>query len=86
MTGFEIAVFICGVVVPIAFKIANMVIDRYFPKSKADDITDVMAPFIDALDKVKDTNTETKIDKIIERIDKEIELDGAIAHVEEVHG
>lgn len=60
MTGIEIAVFIIGVVVPTVFKIIDFVIDRFFPNTKADNITDVMAPFIETIDKVEDSNIEVE--------------------------
>lgn len=73
MTGVEIIVFIVGVVVPTVFKIADFVIDRFFPNTKADDITDAMAPFIEAADDLQDT-------------DIEIEVEGAMDQVEEIIG
>lgn len=66
MTGIEIAVFIIGVVVPTVFKIIDFVIDRFFPNTKADNITDVMAPFIETIDKVEDSNIEVEIEGAIE--------------------
>lgn len=66
MTGIEIAVFIIGVVVPTVFKIVDFVIDRFFPNTKADNITDVMAPFIETIDKVEDSNIEVEVEGAIE--------------------
>lgn len=66
MTGIEIAVFIIGVVVPTVFKIIDFVIDRFFPNTKADNITDVMAPFIETIDKVEDSNIEVEVEGAIE--------------------
>lgn len=66
MTGIEILVFVVGVVVPTVFKIVDFAIDRFFPNTKADDITDVMAPFIETIDKVKDSNIEIEVEGAIE--------------------
>ena len=65
MTGIEIAAFIIGVVVPTVFKIADFVIDKFFPNSKADDITDVMEPFIAAADTIQDSDVEVQVEGVI---------------------
>ncbi|MFK7968481.1 MAG: hypothetical protein AB8B68_04980 [Rickettsiaceae bacterium] len=69
MTGIELAAFIIGVVVPTIFKIVDFVIDRFFPNSKADDITEVMKPFIELADNVQDTETEVQIEGLINDAD-----------------
>lgn len=66
MTGIEIAVFIIGVVIPTVFKIVDFVIDRFFPNTKADNITEVMAPFIETIDKVENSNIEVEIEGAID--------------------
>ncbi|MDP5110048.1 MAG: hypothetical protein NWP47_01515 [Rickettsiaceae bacterium] len=66
MTGIEIVVFVIGVVIPTVFKIVDFVIDRFFPNTKADNITDVMAPFIETIDNAKDSNIEVEVEGAIE--------------------
>lgn len=73
MTGIEIATFVIGVVIPSIFKVVDFIIDKFFPNTQADDITDVMQPFIAAADTLQKSEVETQIE-------------GAITEIEEVTG
>ena len=73
MTGVEIATFIIGVVIPSIFKVVGFIIDKFFPNTQADDITNAMEPFIAAADTLQKSDVETHIE-------------GAITEIEEIAG
>lgn len=69
----ELALLIVGVAVPIVFKIVDFTIDKFFPNSTADNITDVIEPFVNMMDTVQEHPAEKAVTGVTKVLDDLIE-------------